>query len=58
MASPWTGMTGMLGSAGTVNQSADMWPPHVAWASPSVAAGFQEGTFREETFQENEVQPP
>ena len=33
-----------------------MGPPHTAQASSSMVAGFQDGTFREETFPENEVQ--
>lgn len=45
----------MLGSAGTVSPSTSMWPLHVARVSPSMAVGLQEGTAREEAFQENEV---
>lgn len=56
MSSACVGVTGMLGSAGTISQSAYVWPVHVAWVSPSMAVGFQEGTAREEVCQENEVQ--
>lgn len=55
MSSACVGVTGMLGSAGTISQSAYVWPVHVAWVSPSMAVGFQEGTAREEACQENEV---
>lgn len=37
-------------SGGTVDFSSFRWPVNVAWASPSMAAGFQEGMSQEQEF--------
>ena len=41
---------------GAVDEGPYMWPFHVAWASHSMADGFQEGIFQEQAFQEQGFQ--